>query len=320
MVTSIATPLARGTRILDYLSFTVFDCTTVEDVLLRLGVDCRALEYGRYRYRRSYVSEIPGISVYYDGVTDGMGIHVQISGQGLRWLESMPSFVCWSEWISEWFDLAPKFARIDIAVDDLSGALKFDQVYRHVTGHAIATRAQTHQLVQKHGRDGVSSTLYLGSRQSESMLRVYDKGMERGGSSYLRFEFEFKHGRADMVARLLVAEGWDAVVGHCRTVVDFKDLGHVVKNVTDRRVADWWLSLLESSRYVLNKTAVAVESVARLYGWLRRQVAQSVAVLFELDGGCIDCVLELAKEGRHRWTDKHRRLANMPVTLAECCH
>lgn len=317
-MSAIAAPLARGTRILDYLSFTVLDCTVLEDVLLRLGLPMVGLEYGRYRYKRSFVSETPGVSVYYDGTADGMGIHVQISGQGLRWLESMPSFVCWIEWLKEWSDLAPKFTRIDIALDELSGRVGFDHVLAHMESGSIATRAQSYQVTRGYGRK-TGATLYLGSRSSEAMMRCYDKGAERGGSSYLRFEFEFKGERADMVARLLMSSGWDAVVGHCRSVCEFKELGQKDKCITRQRAASWWEELVSASKVVLNKAAVAVESVARLYGWLKKQVSQSLAVLIEIDGGAIDSLYELAIEGRDKWRDKHKRLAKIPVPLSQCC-
>ncbi len=261
------------------------------------------------RYRSSAVALAGNVRVYWDGAVEGMGVHVQMSGEGCRLIESQKGFAAWREWIGFWLDHGAKVARIDIAVDDESGDISFETVHEQVKSRTAVMRAQNFTLIESTSRKGTFQTLNVGRRSSQSFMRCYDKGMEQcQDKSWLRFEFEYKGDRAQGVARLLVDEGWDAAVGVARSVIEFKDPSHKTTDRTRQRPADWWVSLIDASKHVLRTSKDSHDSLVKAYCWLRRQAAPIIAVLVEHQGRDLSWVLDLAAEGRPKWNERHLRM------------
>jgi DNA relaxase NicK len=319
----MSTSCVPAIRKLDYLGFTLPDGTSHSEILSSLNLKFQELGYGRNRYKQSAVASAGGVTVYWDGAVEKMGVHVQLAGSGCRIIESLPDFGSWREYIGSWLQRDAKVARIDIALDDESGAIPFETVHRQVKTRTAVMRSSRTQLTETTTKKGIFQTLYVGRRTSETIMRCYDKGMERGENrSWLRFEFEYKKKRADAVARLLVDEGWDKAVGVARSFIEFKDETHIESNRTRQRPADWWVELIDASKHVLRISREAHESLIKSYGWLRRQVAPMLGVMMEHQAGDLSWFLELADEGRARWNERHRRLlqseGDLPC-LGETC-
>jgi phage replication initiation protein len=305
----MSTTCIPALRKLDYLSFTLPDGTSHSEIFSLLNLKFQELGFGRYRYKQSAVASAGGVSVYWDGAVTGMGVHVQISGTGCRILESLPEFCSWRDYIKEWLGRGAKCSRIDIALDDESGAIAFQTVHDQVRTRTAVMRSSYSQLMESTTKKGTFQTLYVGRRSSETVMRCYDKGMQKGeGSSWLRFEFEYKGKRADALARLLVDEGWDKAVGVARSFIEFKDETHITVNRTDQRPADWWVQLISASKHVLCVSREAHESLVKSWSWLRRQVAPMLGVMMEHEVGDLSWFLDLVDDGRARFNERHRRL------------
>jgi phage replication initiation protein len=300
----------QAERKLDYLSFTVKDSSVSHDEICSLlNVQFQEQGFGRYRYRKSARALAGGLCVYWDGVTEEMGTHVQISGEGCRLLEGLPEFPSWTEWVSTWLDQGAKFTRFDLAIDDLGGRIAFETVLGQIQNRTAVTRAACYSTQQTVTRKGTFQTLYLGRRSSETFMRCYDKGMQLDtGASWLRFEFEYKGRRADAIARLFATEGWDAAAGVARSFIEFKDESHVTTDRTRQRPAAWWVDLISASKHVLNVSKEAHASLVRSWGWLQRQVAPIIGVMMEHEGGDISWVCELADQGKSRWHERHLQM------------
>lgn len=298
---------SSGIRIVDYLSFTVKDCTSPERIIEKLGLKFLTLGYGRFGYKAAAIAESGGVNVYWDGFKDEMGVHVQISGKGCRLVEAMPGFTSWQEYIGGWFDDGAKVKRIDLAIDDESATVEFETVKEAVVNRTAVCRADYCELRESRNKRGIFQTLYVGRRTSETMMRCYDKGMQLGeGRSWLRFEFEYKGERADAVARVLAYKGWDAAIGVARSFIEFKDETHKTTDRTRQRAATWWVNLINASKHVLRITKQVNANVAKMFGWLMKQVSPSIATLMEIEGGSIEWILDLVKEGQQKLKDKHR--------------
>ena len=103
-------------------------------------------------------------------------------------------------------------------------------------GQAV-TRSQRFQVIAGSSlRDGscTGDTLYFGSRESQTMLRVYDKRLEleqKGRAEAkehgVRWELELKQNRAQAFAKALLTlppEDWrEFLVGVLRSYVDFRE-------------------------------------------------------------------------------------------------
>lgn len=115
-----------------------------------------------------------------------------------------------------------KFTRLDVALDVLDSNLNIRSLAAQLKRGTAKTRFKTWNLLD--GSTG--QTLYMGSRQSELFLRIYDKGMEqKDGSNWKRIELEMKGTRAQQFAKATArrtnnetAEATRAAIKH---LVDF---------------------------------------------------------------------------------------------------
>ncbi len=103
-------------------------------------------------------------------------IHVDLSaGIVSTWEESKIRTVL--AWV---FGRGGHITRMDVALEDRAGQVSMAQVKQAVDAGQAVTRSQKCQIIAGSSRDGSSSgdTLYFGSRESQTMLRVYDKRLE----------------------------------------------------------------------------------------------------------------------------------------------
>ena len=275
----------------------------------KLGLNFTELGYALNRYKRSAKADSGDIRVMWEGNELGMGVHVQISGGACRLVESLEGFTDWRSWLSSWLDEGAKFSRVDLAGDDVAGTIPFQVVHDQIENGVAVRRSTAKEYRVKTARGVTHQSLTLGSRKSETYVRIYDKGMEQNeGRSWLRFEFEFKGDRADAMARMLVNEGWDAAFGVILSVLAFKDETHVTSDRTRQRNAPWWEAFVNASRHVLRIEREAHKCLIKAHAWLKKQAAPIMATLALYEGGGIDWVIDLIKDGQTRMTARHQMM------------
>jgi hypothetical protein len=129
-------------------------------------------EYGNkyYRDRLSY----QGVNIFYNPKNLKNGsVMLEFSGKGCRTFEQYGS---WRRLVN--FSKRPgnNLTRTDVAYDDVEGKLDMWMIYFFVfLGWFVSTK--------KHFDDRLSTsgiTVYIGSRNSDTMVRFYDKGAEMG--------------------------------------------------------------------------------------------------------------------------------------------
>lgn len=125
-----------------------------------------------------------------------MGVHCTYSGQSLNIHEV--NGIAKQRVLKYHAARDNKFTRLDVALDVMDSNLNIRTLAAQLKRGTANTRFQTWNLLD--GSTG--QTLYLGSRQSEQFMRIYDKGIEQGdGSNWKRIELELKGSRAQMFAR-----------------------------------------------------------------------------------------------------------------------
>lgn len=98
-------------------------------------------------------------------------------------------------------------SRLDIAFDLFNYQVDLQKVYKDWKADKVKTRAKTvHPLTSAvktaSGEVTEATTLYIGSRESELMVRFYEKGKEQGTDlDWLRVELEIKGDKADAIIR-----------------------------------------------------------------------------------------------------------------------
>lgn len=239
-------------------------------------------------------------------------IHIQIGGAGLMQLRCQDGFDEFA-FYRELKSRGLKVCRVDVAFDDRSGFLDIEVLHSELRyGRAVATRYRKFSLIEGGSvgrgseRDGL--TLALGSRKSESLIRVYDKGLEQGvlpEGEWVRLELQ---ARDDQGLRVFdsIAEsgGYVGVAGHVRSLVDFKaydadDNKHRVPS------AGWWESFWDGCARGRLAVSRSVATVASSIAWMTKQCAPMIAAITAAQGGCVDWFYDLALEGKTRFRSKH---------------
>ncbi len=181
--------------------------------------------------------------------TKGFDYYVNLSGQGCREFEDlMPEGWSWEQFI---FRLAADervtFARMDVAGDERDGFFTIDRLDRHIKQNKYATRCKTLSLT-KYGREIV----YVGSAQSQVLMRIYNKKLERGydpedddGRPWWRCELQLR----DDYCRQFIAD-WkfygigEAYAGHCKNHIRWLSKPNDKENSQRINTARWYSDFL----------------------------------------------------------------------------
>ena len=229
--------------------------------------------------------------VLFAGAQPGMGVHVQITGQGCRALEEVGRVKDWEVFLEEIRAVRGKISRLDTALDDRAGILDMKTIYEAgKAGHVTSRYRGMQPVLPKiafgagNGTDERPETLYFGDpRQGESGIRIYDKRVERMAKGYedpgpwIRVELVVKDDQARSLAKEIGARGFvPAVTGAIREKLDFKEPG-TDSNKRRWASASWWAQALGTAE----KLALSAKSVARTITehmqWLETQVARILA-------------------------------------------
>lgn len=159
------------------------------------------IKYYKERYECNNIS----VSVPYDARENQQGYNISMSGNGCRYYEAHikdSEFIdvsdIWRGLFSRLRELTKKgiavnVSRLDIAVDDFSGALDIERIERCIDNDEVATRFQkktvdaggndiyiaTNHVKTSFFRRIRSKTISFGSRESRSYCRIYDKKAEQ---------------------------------------------------------------------------------------------------------------------------------------------
>ncbi len=242
-------------------------------------------------------------------------IHVDLSAGIVSTWEETKIRKCLA-WI---FARGGHITRMDVALDDRAGQVSIAQVKQAVDAGQAVTRSQKFQVVAGSSlRDGSSTgdTLYFGSRESQTMLRVYDKRLEleqKGRSEAkdygVRWELELKQDRAQACAKALLTlppEDWrEFLVGVLRSYVDFRDISREDEPWEKYRapLLAWWESLTEGfkrCRLVVEKVKQTIDDVCQ---WLADSVSGMLALAYFYRGEPF--LQQLIYTGTKKWNPKH---------------
>lgn len=204
----------------DWLAFTVpFDVVQTLHFLGLNILDFSKSSRGSRGYKSMIKHNEANISILYDGNAD-MGTHVEITSKGFGYAfdkymkKSSIDTPFGSAYPDAWDmshlaiflkkinDVCINISRLDIAIDDIGTSFfSVEDVYQFLDSGRCVSRFRT---FDSHKHKSISTgvitgyTIYLGSRQSELMLRIYDKALEQKdfNNSWVRWELELHNDRA----------------------------------------------------------------------------------------------------------------------------
>lgn len=247
------------TQTIDWLAFTLPN-VRVEEVVKTIGGDWFKSETGFRGYPVAHLMTHgkTGVGKLGTGAPrNPKEVHVDLSaGIVSEWDEAKIKTII--QWIGAH---QGHVTRIDVALDDREATVPVETVRLAVdAGHVVSRSKQFKVLQASNHREGVRTgeTLYFGSRESQTMLRVYDKrlelqvkGREDAALYGVRWELEFKQDRAQACSKALLtldSEDWRAfLVGVLRSYVDFRETTREAESYEKYRAAllPWWEALTE---------------------------------------------------------------------------
>lgn len=152
----------------------------------------------------------PGLAVMFSPNEERMGFHVIVGGSVLRHInaEGMLKYAAYQN---------GRITRLDVALD-VGTDFDFRAFYDACNAGQLDTKARKCSVIESNS----GTTVYIGSRSSESMLRVYNKAAEAGLADPLtRIELEIKGQRANAVAQYLCKHGLTDIPAIIRAFCDW---------------------------------------------------------------------------------------------------
>lgn len=338
---------------IDWLGFTSTIEEEPEAVMHLLGYDKEEFTLcprGASGYRKQYRHALYPIAILFDG-NEGMGVHVDISSSAIvdvvkhyEKVYTTPTpfgqdafetkdftlsiFVCLLKEILS----CAHITRLDLAIDDIGAKYYSLSELSSVLGagnYVSKFRSYKEIKENKDANTCIGHTVYLGSRTSEIMLRVYDKQLEQNKKRFasseepithpwVRWEMELKRERAQAAARLIASNANlnEVVVGVLSNYLRIIELDN--QNKSRCKIADKWLGFLDGITKLSLYTAPVRKTLDKVKHWLMKQVASSLATVVIADEGDAEFIHRLLESGKSRLKSYHIdliRQAQMAVAL-----
>jgi DNA relaxase NicK len=202
--------------------------------------------------------------------------------------------------------------RIDLACDDLTGALDMDEIWEYLQNGKYRTHMTTKTFHESFSGDNAGArTAYIGSAASLGRIRIYDKAKqfydpesepEQYKSHWLRFEIVLRHEYAEQAAQILAnADDIDAAVaGIISSKFNFIEITN--ENITRCALASWWVAFLEERLDVkLSPKPKNKHIIERHAEWLRYSISRTLSKVYHAMG---DVELqELLEHGKEKLTE-----------------
>jgi phage replication initiation protein len=315
---------------IDWLSFTLpaasWGLGDPKNVLDLLGFhqdDFESRDRGLYAYKSS--AKICGGRglMAWGGKQQRGTLHVSLPGQALavaRDTYGVPVVGL----LDSVLRLDSKISRIDIAFDDLKADggpfLAFWPMFRCLRASCVVADATKYKVIyddvpigeafdsEEHGW-----TIYVGSRASDSYIRIYNKAAEQSKKSdagdcdghWIRVELEIKGKKAPEFASAWRASDYSGeyAAGILRGLLRF-----VVPNPRNDRTSswqtqDWWEAFLGYVETQELGVSAQYRDADDIRAWIERQVAPSIALIHAVWGA--DGIDEFINDGASRWTTEH---------------
>lgn len=342
---SLVSEFQPGEISVDWLEFTILAPFKVENVPAFLGLDEIGLSdqptgAQGYRVRQNAGS----VTILSDG-SPGMGIHVVCTGSAIKDLqidclsilakiahlnsENYTVFTAdfdpaeykkLAEVYTHTAGIAAKRAqitRLDIALDDFAGCLPLPLFAQCLKAGQVSAKAKKYGIIEGGTiTDGkvTARTYYLGKRQSNFMLRLYDKRQEQidQGADPLelpeiwgRCEMELKADSANNAAAAILDAGQlnapaRAMLNNFMSV----KIPTADSNKSRWPVASWWLQFVDTIEKLKLGKKLKKPTIESRRKWFDKQCNKTAAVLGVAFGN--DYLLQTIEAGYLKLDEKER--------------
>lgn len=252
----------------DWLNYTCYRLNTIGWYLIakRFPNEAWTSAKGMHGYTMGAINN-GGCRVMVNPQREDMGQHVMYSGSCLNQYRN--EGIAARDIIKHHAIYGDLCKRIDMAFDCYDSKIDIDSYFTLIDEGSATTRAKNWNVIksQNGGR-----TLYVGSRTSEVMLRLYDKAVEQGvNANWKRVELEIKGGRAIEVARMMSVGNDEQAVQTARGMINA---------LVDFKTPDW-IEITQGNEVTIAK---AKDNSPDTELWLMSQCATAMARLIKKQG------------------------------------
>lgn len=218
---NLSSPLALASEnnvfLIDWLTF-VSHVDDVQSIKRLLGLNEPEIPWeDQTKFRNGYPLQCSwgGITISYGAdreefyqdkskVRLDMGICVNLSGTGCRTFETY-GHGDWMRILAALFSGAKyNITRLDLAYDDHIGILDIHQIRQDTEDRSYVSRAKYAEVIwsDNQNTDIQGMTVQIGSDQSKTKIRIYDKAAERGFDDrhWIRVEMQLRENNAKVAA------------------------------------------------------------------------------------------------------------------------
>lgn len=226
-------------------------------------------------------------------------IYVNLSASALATFAMEPKKL-----INKILGLSASVTRLDLARDDFEGLLDLDVIEYKLRSGELTTRYRKARPLSEFpigGIDDIGKTVYVGSKESKSLFRFYDKAAEQGHSG------EYHHIRCELQTRNEVAHRLAEIINEADGVELSQTLAGLIYNYIDFKIpgsdtnksrwgtVEWWKEFLAVGSKVPLGIAKVQKSIQDAQKWAWEQIAVSWATMDEIDPFFI---LSVVRKGR----------------------
>lgn len=314
-----------------------FSCTFLENIyseqfceLLHLKIsdfEVRKLdEKNEYDYRFTYQNLIT-ISTRAETEDKKAYTHIDIKGQGCRWLENnWQHNFNWTDYFNIMRSIYTihHLTRLDVAIDDYVGKLNITTLHRKMREKQFRSTAGIRSWRYIESGDVASDktlngqTLYIGKGDIE--FRFYDKYAQLSNSLipipedvefWNRYEIQLRHERAEVVMNM-IADG-NLEIGYLVKSIMNEYLCFLIPSKTDVNKSRWavcgfWSNFLGDVGGVRLTMQPVEKTVERTRNWIEHQASISLAVLDECFNDSGFYFKNLIEQGRQKMTKQHEHM------------
>lgn len=286
----------------DFLEFAVKNCSLDKMInFLNFGT-VNFKDGGTFNMNYSKSKILYGFcTIGYENYKTFYDVYVRLTGSGCRLFEDLNSDRDWYTFLQQCTsEFEVSWRRIDIAIDDFTDTLRSDRMARYWEKGKFAGACRS---VPDHRRLKTEEIIF-GSTKSEYLIRVYNKGLERGfrpGEDIIidytcevvqhwwRLEQQIRAYKADQFIQKWLSAGSDALTqiacGYVREFIRFLSKFNDKKNSQRIPEASWWVRFLnDAERIKFVSKPGTVYNRHKLFNYLFTQTASSVRTYIHLLG------------------------------------
>lgn len=263
--------------IVDWLQFTLLRDDGLQIVfrILRLNpADFEKLDKGGLGYKDQLINN--NVRIYYNG-NPGMGINTSVSGKGCRYMESQ-GIDLWSLLFRLAQSAKINITRLDLALD--TSVKLIDKVRKNIDSKKYISKSRSISYICKSGKDSTrTETIYIGSRSSDLMIRIYDKAIEQSleGIDWERWEIVLKKEKIKEAIPLLKKDISQTFSDILYTY--FRPLKKVESNKSRSKVESWYLKFLGKVEKISLYRDPSQKTIEDKWAWVEKQVAPTLSLL-----------------------------------------